>query len=446
MDVAEAKSLYQEHFARLEREAAGNGWSWTYPIRKAAISSFVEQGFPTTRHEDWKYTNVAPITAVPFSPAGSDLRGLGAEMVERLAFGEREDSLLVFANGYYAEELSSPGPLPQGVKAGSLAAAIAADTGWVEPHLARYASFRDQAFVALNTAFMKDGAFLFIPEGRFVEKPIHLLFISAAPGEATVSYPRNLILIGQGSQATVVESYAGLGEGPYLTNGVTELVVGENAVIDHCRVGREGEKAFHVGTLQVRLGRNSQITSHSIALGGSLVRNEINIVLDGEGAECTLNGLYMAAGQQHVDNQTRIDHAKPHGTSRELYKGILDGRTRGVFNGKIVVRKSAAKTDARQINKNLLLSEEALVHTKPQLEIHNNDVKCSHGSTIGQLDPDAVFYLRSRGVDLEAARSLLTYAFASEIVNRIKLGSLRAFLEEQLLSRLRRTTEKKEAV
>ena len=271
-----------------------------------------------------------------------------------------------------------------------------------------------------------------------VEQPIHLLFISTGGKKASVSHPRNLIVIGKGSQVSIVENYVGLGGGNYFTNAVTEIVVGENAVADHYKLQRESDEAFHVATQQVCLERNGNVSSHSISLGGALVRNDVNVVLDGEGGECTLNGFYMVSGDRHVDNHTRIDHVKPHGTSRQLYKGVLDGRSRGVFNGKIYVHKGAEKTDARQTNNNLLLSLDALIDTKPQLEIYNNDVKCTHGSTIGQLDQDAIFYLRSRGIGVESARRLLTYAFASDVIGRIRIDSVRAQLDKLLAAKFQK--------
>jgi len=437
VDVADAKEIYCSHFARFESEAIRDGGSWTYPIRKAAISRFAEQGFPTTRHEEWKYTNVAPVLKVPFKHAGYKPTELTPETVKPLTLGREEGRQLVFVNGYFSPELSLLWQLPDGVKAGSLAAALDTEVQQVEPHLAKYASYQDHAFIALNTAFMEDGAFIYIPRGRFLKEPIHLLFISTAHGGASVSYPRNLVVVGADSQVTIVESYVGLGPGIYFTNGVTEVIVGDNAAVDHYKLEEESTEAFHISTLQVHLNRSSRFSSHSIALGGALVRSEVNTVLDGEGGECALNGLYMVSGQQHVDNHTRIDHVKAHCTSRELYKGVLDGKGRGVFNGKIFVHRSAPKTDARQTNKNLLLSRDAWIDTKPQLEIHNNDVKCTHGSTIGQLDQDALFYLRSRGVGLRAARGLLTYAFASEIISRIHIEPLRVRLEELVLARFR---------
>jgi Fe-S cluster assembly protein SufD len=285
---------------------------------------------------------------------------------------------------------------------------------------------------------MADGAFVYIPKRRVVEDPIHLLFFSTSGEGPSVSYPRNVIVVDSDSDVKIIESYFGVGNELYLTNGVTEVVAGENAIVDHCRLVRESEKAFHVATLQVHLDRNSNFTSRSITLAGALVRNDVNVLLDGEGIECVLDGLYLGSGEQHIDNHTKIEHLKPHGMSRELYKGILDGKARAVFNGKIVVHKDAQKTDAKQTNKNLLLSEAASVDTKPQLEIFNNDVKCSHGSTIGRLEEDAIFYLRSRGIDLEGARDLLTYAFASEVIQRIKVDSVRTGVDDFVMKGLKR--------
>ena len=433
--VSEELDRYLSDFERFEKNGASRAASWVHELRKAAIARFAELGFPTTRHEEWKYTAVAPIAKVPFTRVGDDRPMFLSWALKRLGFGLSEGARLVFVNGHYAREYSSLRALPGGVRAGNLAAALADDWERVEPHLARYARYQDHAFVALNTAFIEDGAFLYLPAGTVVGDPIHLVFISTARGTASASHPRNLIVAGHNSQATIVETYVGTDKAVYFTNAVTEVVVGENAAIDHYKLQRESEEAFHVATLEVHQGRSSNFGSHSIALGGALVRNDVNVVLDGEGSECTLNGLYMVTGQQHVDNHTRIDHARPHCLSRQLYKGVLDGKARGVFNGKIVVHPPAQKTDARQTNKNLLLSGDALIDTKPQLEINNNDVKCTHGSTIGRLDEDSIFYLRSRGIGEEMARSLLTYAFASEIINRIKVEPLRATLENLLVTR-----------
>ncbi len=430
--AAQAKTFYESHFSDAKRGGEQNGKAWLRNVRERAMSRFNELGFPTSRDEEWKYTDVAPIANTVFQPARRAVDRLAPDAEARAGLGNLEACRLVFVNGYYEPGLASPrGPL-EGVEIDSLAAALERDRGWVELHLARYAGYENHAFVALNTALMRDGAVVYVPPGRILTEPIHLLFISVAGPEPAVSHPRILVVIGEGSRASIVESYVGAGEGSYLVNAVTELVIGENGVAEHYKLQREGGRAYHVATLQARLAGKANFSSHSIALGGALTRNEINAVLDGEGCECTLNGLYLASGEQHVDNHTRIDHVKPDGTSRELYKGVLDGKARGIFNGKIYVHKAAHKTDAKQTNKNLLLSRGAWVDTKPQLEIYNNDVKCSHGSTIGQLDQDSIFYLRSRGIGVETARSLLTYAFASDVINRIKIEPIRAQLDRLL--------------
>ncbi|MGH7412517.1 MAG: Fe-S cluster assembly protein SufD [Candidatus Methylomirabilis sp.] len=431
-----ARDRYLSDFEQFERNGAREGPSWIRQIRRSAIARFAELGFPTTRLEEWKHTSVAPIARIPFKPAESGINKLTAGALAHATLGEVACAQLVFVNGHYSPVLSSLRSLPKGVIATSLAAALNADPGSVEPHLARYASYQDHSFVALSTAFMEDGAFVHVPKGMVLQAPIHLLFVSTSRGEATVSYPRNLIVVGDDSQSVIVESYVGLGNDVYFTNAVTEIVGGKNAVIAHHKLELESQEAFHIATVQAHLDRSSNFSSHSIDLGGALVRNDLNAVLAGEGIDCTLDGLYLVTGRQHVDNQTRIDHVKPHCSSRELYKGVLDGKSRGVFNGKIYVHKDAQKTDAKQTNKNLLLSEDAVINTKPQLEIYANDVKCTHGSTIGQLDHDAIFYLRSRGIDLATARSLLTYAFASEIISRIRIEPVRAQLENLLVTRL----------
>jgi Fe-S cluster assembly protein SufD len=432
IDTTAAPDIYQMHFTRLAQQLAGNGSAWPQGIRQVAFSRFAAMGFPTTRQEAWKHTNVAALAKIPFTPAAHAPAALHNDVLTGAGLGQLTGPQLVFVNGHYAPKFSTLQPLPEGVMVGNLAQAISANRDRVEPHLARYARFQEHAFVALNTAFMQDGAFIHIPAGIIVAAPIHLLFVSTAPAPATVSYPRNLMLVARGSQVTVVERYVGVAHEVYLTNAVTEIVAGEDAVINHYRLQQESPAAFHMATLQVHQERSSNVMSHAIALGGALARNEITAVLDGEGSECTLNGLFMAADQQHVDNQTRIEHVQPHCTSRELYKGVLDGKGRGVFNGTIYVHQGAQKSNAQQTNKNLLLSQDAWINTKPQLEIYNNDVKCGHGSTIGRLDEEALFYLRCRGIGLEEARSLLTYAFASEMLSQIRIEPLQAALHETL--------------
>jgi Fe-S cluster assembly protein SufD len=428
------KEVYLQNFARLERNGAAHGPPRLGRLRREALDRFNELGFPTLNDEEWRFTNVAPLTRIAFRPAAPGRARLTPEQTRRAAFGTDGGSRLVFVNGHFARALSSVRGLPQGVVVAGLAETLDAHPDWAEPHLARHARFEQNAFTALNTAFLRDGAFVSIPKNTGVAEPIHLVFLAGPCAEPTVAHPRNLVVAGAHSQATVLESYVGLEEGVYFTNGVTEIVLGDGAVIDHSKVQRESKAAFHVATTQFHQDKGSRFTSHAIALGGGLVRNDVNVVLDAEGCECTLNGLYLAGGRQHIDNHTRIDHAKPRCASHELYKGILDGQAHGVFNGKIYVHQDAQKTDAKQTNKTLLLSADAVINTKPQLEIYADDVKCTHGATIGQLDEEAVFYLRSRGVGREEARRLLTYAFANDIVSRIQVGSLRAGLEQVLLA------------
>jgi Fe-S cluster assembly protein SufD len=410
--------------------------AWLKQLQQEAMNRFSELGFPSTRHEEWKYTNVAPIARQPFHIADSSPRGVSAKSLKSIRIPGLKGPRLVFIDGRFAEKFSSLGRLPKGVKIQNLAAAMNEDPEFIERHIARYVSFRENPFVSLNTALLQDGACILIGRNVTVRTPVHLLFLSSGEGEPGVSFPRNLIVAAEGSSLDLVEHYAGLNGGGYFTNAVTEIAQGENAVVNYYKIQEERRNAFHIATVQVRQSRSSRFSSHSISMGGALVRNDINAVLDGEGAECTLNGLYTLDGEQHEDNHTRIEHARPHCASHELYKGILDGNSTGVFNGKIYVHKDAQKTDAKQTNKNLLRSENASINTKPQLEIFADDVKCTHGATIGQLDEEAVFYLRARGIGEEEARNLLTCAFARDIIGRVKIEAIRMKLETDLMRRL----------
>jgi len=330
--------------------------------------------------------------------------------------------------------LSATGTAPHGAVVSSLSAALTDRPALIEDHLGQLASDGNACFAALNSAFIRDGAFVHVPRGVVVERPIHLLFISTGNSSPTASHPRNLIIAQGDTQATIIESYVGLNAGVYLTNAVTEVSVAENAVVDHCKLQQENADGYHVATTQVRQQRASRFSSHYFSLGGQLVRNEVDVTLDDEGCACTLNGLYIAAGDQHMDNRTRIDHTKPHCNSHELYKGILDERAKGVFNGKIYVHPDAQKTDAKQSNRVLLLSDDAVIDTKPQLEIYADDVKCTHGATVGQIDETALYYLRARGISEDLARSLLVYAFANEIASALELAAVREHVERFLLA------------
>jgi Fe-S cluster assembly protein SufD len=440
-ESADTRRTYLSSYQQFGRSDAGKRHPWLRPLREDAISRFERLGFPTTRDEGWRHTNVAPIAKVPFRPAVHEFDGFTASELGSFTFGEDDSCRLVFINGRHSEELSSADALPAGTRVQNLAAALETERELIEPHLARLASFQDNPFVALNTAFLADGAFVYIPRGTVVDQVLHLVFLSSSRGEASVSYPRNLIVVGDGSQASIVESYGGLDRGAYLTDTVTEVALGSNASLDHYKLQRESENSFHVGTLQVLQERSSRLYSHSISLGGALVRNDLNAVMNGEGCDSTLNGLYVTRGRQLVDNHTCIDHARPHCDSRELYKGILDDQSRSVFSGKIVVRKDAQKTNARQTNKNLLLSEEALSNTAPELQIFADDVKCTHGATIGHLDEEELFYTRSRGIGVEAARTLLTYAFASDILGSVKFKPIQCQIDLILLTRLSRVAK-----
>jgi Fe-S cluster assembly protein SufD len=433
INATEQKDLYSTDFARFAETAGGR----TLPARRrAAWERFRELGFPTTRHEEWRFTNVAPIARTAFVLAGPDGSAPSAADLVADTVLQSDWPRLVFINGHFAAELSTRGNLPPEVRTDSLAAALGRDAGAVREHLARYARYEEHTFTALNTAFMADGAFVHVPKGICLEHPIEMLFISSAGADPIVCHPRNLILAEPGSRAVIIERFAGLGGGVSFTNTVTEMVAGENAAIDHYKVAQEPSQAYHVGTTHVHQARDSNVASHTVTTGGALVRNDITAVLDGEGGDCTLNGLYLVSGRRHVDNHLRVEHAKPHCDSREFFKGILQDQAKAVFTGRIVVHKDAQKTDAKQTNMNLLLSEDAQVDTKPQLEIFADDVKCTHGATIGQIDEDAVFYLRCRGIDEAAARGVLVYAFAEESLQRIGPEPLRGQLREVLFDRL----------
>jgi Fe-S cluster assembly protein SufD len=415
------------------------GPRWLQDLRERGATRFSALGFPTVRDEEWRFTNVTPVTGTEFQPAD------GAAVVTEqrllsLVYGDAPHRLVV-VNGRFRPELSRVRGLPPGVHAGSLGGAIngelQADSEIVQRYLGQLADIGTRAFDALNTARLEDGAFIHIPGDTIVEAPLQVMFVSTGDEGLgpTVSHPRLLIVTGANAHARVVETYVGTGP-RYFSNAVTEVFVGENAILDHYKVQEESLDAFHIAAMHVHTGRSATFSSHSFALGGRLVRNEVVAILDGEGGECTLNGLYLADGDRLVDNHTTIDHAKAHCPSHEIYKGILGGRARAVFNGKIIVRPDAQKTNAKQTNRALLLSDSASINTKPQLEIFADDVKCTHGAAIGQLDDDAIFYLRARGLTFAEARDLLIHAFAGEILDRIQIAPLKTALEAELYAQL----------
>ncbi|MFH1680072.1 MAG: Fe-S cluster assembly protein SufD [Candidatus Eisenbacteria bacterium] len=427
---------YLQEFERRRRDNPGEPASWVEPVRTRAFARFAELGLPKPRNEEWRQTSIAPMRRTTFR-AARPLEGTSrGEALKGRSFGTEAAAEIVFVNGYHAPELSREHDLPEGVLVENLSASLEGRRDLLEHHLGRYADFETRSFSALNTAFLQEGALVLVPRGSLVAKPIHLVYLSGGNEEPSVAHPRSLILVGKRAEATVIETYASLRDGTFLTNAVTEARVEEGGSLVHVKLQEESDEAFHIGAFQAHQERESRLRSFSLSFGAGLSRSETGSVLDGEGIECDMDGLYLGRGDHLVDNHTVIHHARPRCSSRELYKGILTDRSRGVFSGKIVVCRDAQKTDAKQTNQALLLSRDAAVHTKPQLEIYADDVRCTHGATVGRLDEEAVFYLRSRGLGEKAARSLLTLAFAREVVDRVEFAPLRTRLEEMLLARL----------
>jgi Fe-S cluster assembly protein SufD len=442
MSTLDVIEHYRTEFDHGLAQMPGTGLVWLDERRKRGLELFEQLRFPTTRMEDWKYTRVRAVEQTLLRPAPATCLGLDEDDIAPFLIPGLDAYRLVFVNGQYQASLSTKrNGLPSGVTVASLAKALRDGPARLEPHLGLYADPAADGFAALNAAFMADGAFVHLPRGVVVNKPIHLLFLATEQKDETLLYqPRNLIVAEAGSEATIVEHYMAIGHGAYFTNAVTELALASNVGIRHYKVQQESTRAHHVATIEVKQGRDSRFASHVASFGALLARTDINSRLAGEGADCVMNGLYVVDGRQHVDFHTRIDHTDPHCTSRQFYKGVLDERSRGVFNGKIYVHPGAQKTDSAQKNDNLLLSRHAEVDTKPQLEIYADDVKCAHGATVGRLHEDSIFYLRSRGLDEDAARNLLVFAFANELLQSMPLESLRVHLERELIARLPRTT------
>ncbi len=429
--------------ALLEPNTDHNGPAWLTGARRAAADWVGAHGFPTPKDEDWRYTRLDPILAVPFERALPKLSHEHAPMeINGLGPG-LGGARLVFVNGRFAPELSRVEGLPTGAMVTNLASVLAEGGERLEPIFsAPFAPFH-HAFAALNTAFSEDGAFVSLAADVVVEAPVELVFLSEPDGTPLISYPRSVVLAGPGSQATIVETHTGLRGGVYCTNAVTEVILEAGASVAHYKVQDEAASAFHLALLDVRLGRESNFSSHMFALGAHIARHEVRVNLDGEGADVTLDGLYMPAGDQHHDNPVLVVHNAPRCASRQLYKGVVDDHGHGVFNGHIVVRPDACGTDARQTNKNLLLSDDGEIDTRPRLEILTDDVKCAHGAAVGHLDKDVLFYLRSRGVPAPAARGILTYAFAREMVDLIPLEPLRTRVGALVTDRLGASTNER---
>ena len=422
--------------AALVQPRAGNAPRWLAALREAGMASFAGLGFPTTGHEDWRFTGVDRIANTQFEPAGPERSQPSTEALAPFLPPDLNAGLLVFVNGRYVPGLSTMPSLPQGVRVVPLAEAIHGGDDIVETHLGGFRAFEDDAFTAMNTAFIGDGVLVHVPAGKCVDVPIHLLNVAAPGRQPIMTHPRNLIVCDAGSKVTVIEHYVALEDGIVLNNAVTQIEVGPEAELSHYLIEQESLQGCNVSSLFLHQQGHSRAASHTVLFGGALVRNNVHTVLDGEGCECLINGLFVGEKTQHLDNFMRVEHAAPHGDSRQFYKGILSDSARGVFSGRIYVAKAAQKTDAKQTNANLLLSDTAQIDTKPQLEIYADDVKCTHGATIGQVDEDAVFYLRSRGIHEKAARAMVVYAFAAESFERMQNEPLRNWLGRQLLAKL----------
>jgi Fe-S cluster assembly protein SufD len=426
---------YRESFQELEQRSANGTPRWLHRLREDAFSRFEEAGFPTIRMEDWRFTNVSAIAQTPFRLARNGRQDFSKAMKQFTIEGTC--CQLVFVNAHFAPELSAVSSLPDGLFVTSLAEELKRNPSAIEAHLGLYLDTRRDAFCALNTAFLEDGAYVHVARDIASEKPIHLLYLSVDGEGPSMTYPRNLIVADEGSLAVVIEEYASLGREPVFCNSATELVAAEGAIVSHYRIEREHNHAFSVSTLRTEQQRSTNVRSHSVLLGGGLVRNNVHPVLSGEGGECLINGLFIGSGRQHLDNYMLVDHASPHCSSRQFYNGILEHQAHGVFHGRIVVRKDAQKTDAKQTNRNLILSDSAQIDTKPQLEIFADDVKCTHGATIGQIEENALFYLRSRGIDERSARQLMLMAFAGECLERMGSDPARTYVEKLVYRHLR---------
>ena len=422
---------YRADFGVFRESMGKNGPAWVGGVRQNGIEHFNRLGFPThvQGNERWKYTNVGPIASSTFEyPFEASVDSVSAELVKGLVPLDESWLRLVFVDGSFVPGLSTA-KTSNGLQIGNLADVMARDGRVMEEHLGRQALVEDDGFTAINTAFLRDGAFVHLPEGTSPESALHLVYLTTDRPEPIVTYPRTLILAGPNSRLTVVESYVSPSEGPYFTDAVSEIAVGEGAQVEHYRYLKESPEAFHIGTTRVRLDRDSTFSSTSFATGARLARNDLNVLLDGPGSSCFLNGLYVTSGTAHLDNHINVDHAKPHCTSDQYFKGILAGRSRAVFSGRVLVREDAQKTYAKQSDKNLILSKGARINTKPSLEIFADDVQAFHGATAGAMADDALFYMRSRGMDEETARALLIHGFASEIIDRVRLEPLREHLD-----------------
>ena len=432
--VVDFKEWINKNFDVFEKSLNGEKLNGFHKMRKEALAKFNDLSLPTLKDEEWRYTNISPLFKYNFNVV-TEQKKVSGELVKKLLFDEMDAHHLVFVNGQFSADDSKLYDLPKGVVVGNILEAIKNQPELIQKHFGRYAVDQNQVFTALSTAFIKDGAFIYVPDGKIIDRPIHIIFITSTDGDKIITQPRNLFIAGKNSQVTIIEHYANESNEIYFTNTTTEIFADENAVVDHIKLQEESNEAFHIGRMEIDQERNSNFTSHSISRGGKITRNDFNSRFNGEGGECMLNGLFITEDSQLFDTHTMIDHAKPYCNSHEHYKGILDDKSSGVFNGKVMVREDAQKTNAFQENNNILLSDQAIVNTKPQLEIFADDVKCSHGATIGQLNDDAKFYLKARGIGDEMAKSMLIHAFAIDVITSLKSEHIKTYVEEFLSKR-----------
>ncbi len=435
------QAYFLDRFKTMEDGLNGKAKTPFHKVRQNAIQTLKSTGFPEKHTENYKYTPITrALSKTIETSTDATLPANLDEKIRSLRFGSLDAYHLVFINGEFSEKHSTISDLVEGLQILDLKTAHNTDPNLIAPYFAKFANVESDAFTALNTAFTEDGLVVTLDKNVIVEKPILINFIATGGPTKEAIQPRNLIVAGENSQLTLVENYISLGNNNTFTNAVTELAIDKHAIVDFYKLEVEGENAFHVGNTQAYQLDNSVFNTTTISLEGAMVRNNLNVVLDGEHCETNMNGLYLLDGDQHIDNQTMVDHKKPNSYSNELYKGILGGKATGVFNGKIFVRQDAQKTNAFQSNKNILLSDEATVNTKPQLEIWADDVKCSHGATTGQLDQEQLFYLRSRGINKQDAKSLLLYAFAVDALESIKVDAVKQYIDENISRRLNQNT------
>jgi Fe-S cluster assembly protein SufD len=429
MTALMTQDLYLSSFSQLQTKLPGQDAAWLKTLRLQALEQFKQTGFPTDELESWKYTNLSlNLLKESFAFEAPASTVVVAAQLKKAGFDTDKAHLMVFVNGQFSKELSSLKTLAKGITVQNIASALTNET--VKAFVGKIALSQNRAFTAINTAFFTDGLFIQLEAGKVLDAPVHVVYISTNAGQATQTHLRNLLVLANDSKANVIEHYWGENVSAYFTNVVTEVAMAKGSTLEHMKIGQEDIKGYHIGSLIAQQEEGSHFTSRLFSVGGALTRNDIETTLDQKKAECVMEGLYLAKDKQHVDTRTFIDHLSPNCNSTEVFKGVIDGQAVGVFDGRILVRENAQKTDARQSNKNLLLTKEAKIYSKPQLQIYADDVKCSHGSSTGQIDDEALFYLQSRGISREEAKKVLVYAFAGEMVEKIESAYLKPALKK----------------